>query len=62
MVATRANGSPAFAAYQRDTDGLLRAHGLHVLRLVPGAVAGVVAFLDPSLFPAFGLAPVLHED
>jgi RNA polymerase sigma-70 factor (ECF subfamily) len=62
MVATRANGSPAFAAYQRDTDGVLRAHGLHVLRLVPGAVAGVVAFLDPSLFPAFGLASVLRED
>jgi RNA polymerase sigma-70 factor (ECF subfamily) len=62
MVATRANGCPAFAAYQRDADGVLRAHGLHVLRLVPGAIAGVVAFLDPSLFPAFGLASVLRED
>jgi RNA polymerase sigma-70 factor (ECF subfamily) len=62
MVATRANGCPAFAAYQRGADGVLRAHGLHVLRLVPGAIAGVVAFLDPSLFPAFGLASVLRED
>jgi RNA polymerase sigma-70 factor (ECF subfamily) len=62
MVATRANGCPAFAAYQRDTDGVLRAHGVHVLRLVPGAVAAVVAFLDPGLFPAFDLAPVLYED
>jgi hypothetical protein len=26
---------------------------------VPGAVAAVVAFLDPGLFPAFDLAPVL---
>ena len=42
--------------------GLYRAHGLHVLRLVPGAIAGVVAFLDPSLFPAFDLASVLRED
>jgi RNA polymerase sigma-70 factor (ECF subfamily) len=62
MVATRANGCPAFAAYQRGADGVLRAHGLHVLRLVPGAIAGVVAFLDPGLFPAFGLASVLRED
>jgi RNA polymerase sigma-70 factor (ECF subfamily) len=61
MVATRANGCPAFAAYHRDSDGLLRAHGVHVLQLVPGAVAGVVAFLDPDLFPVFGLAPVLRE-
>ena len=61
MVAIRANGCPAFAAYHRDADGLLRAHGVHVLQLVPGAVAGVVAFLDPGLFPVFGLAPVLRE-
>jgi RNA polymerase sigma-70 factor (ECF subfamily) len=62
MVATRANGCPAFGAYHRDSDGVLRAHGVHVLQLVPGAVAGVVAFLDPALFPAFDLAPVLYED
>ena len=61
MIAVRANGCPAFAAYQRDADGTLRAHGVHVLRLVPGAVAGVVAFLDPNLFRAFDLASVLRE-
>ncbi len=61
MVPTRANGCPAFASYQRDAEGVLRAHGVHVLRLVPGAIAGVVAFLDPGLFPAFDLAPVLPE-
>jgi RNA polymerase sigma-70 factor (ECF subfamily) len=61
MIAVRANGCPAFAAYQRDADGTLRAHGVHVLRLVPGAVAGVVAFLDPTLFRAFDLASVLRE-
>jgi RNA polymerase sigma-70 factor (ECF subfamily) len=62
MVATGANGCPAFAAYQRGADGVFRAHGVHVLQLVPGAIAGVVAFLDPSLFGAFGLAAVLRED
>jgi RNA polymerase sigma-70 factor (ECF subfamily) len=61
MVPTRANGCPAFAAYQRDADGVLRAHAVHVLTLVPGAVAGVVAFLEPGLFPAFGLPPVSEE-
>jgi RNA polymerase sigma-70 factor (ECF subfamily) len=61
MIAVRANGCAAFAAYQRDADGTFRAHGVHVLALVPGAIAGVVAFLDPTLFAAFGLAPGLRE-
>jgi RNA polymerase sigma-70 factor (ECF subfamily) len=61
MIAVRANGCAAFAAYQRDAHGTFRAHGVHVLRLVPGAIAGVVAFLDPTLFAAFGLAPGLRE-
>jgi RNA polymerase sigma-70 factor, ECF subfamily len=61
MVPTRANGCPAFASYHRDADGVHRAHGVHVLTLVPGAVAGVVAFLAPGLFPAFGLPLVSGE-
>jgi RNA polymerase sigma-70 factor (ECF subfamily) len=60
MVATRANGRPAFAAYQRDrATGAFHAMGIQVLELRDGRIAGVMAFLDPSLLPAFGLPSVL---
>lgn len=59
MVPTRANGSPAFAAYQRADDGSWRAAALHVLDLVDARVVGIVAFLDPRTLAAFGLAPTL---
>jgi RNA polymerase sigma-70 factor, ECF subfamily len=60
LVRTEANGQPALAAYQRDRDsGELRATALHVLELRQGRIDAITAFLDPSLFPAFGLAPVL---
>ena len=32
-----------------------RAHGILVLDVRAGLVAGIVAFLDPELFPLFGL-------
>jgi RNA polymerase sigma-70 factor (ECF subfamily) len=50
-VATAANGQPAVAIY---LDG--RAHGIQVLDVRGGLVAGIVVFLDPDLFPLFGLA------
>jgi RNA polymerase sigma-70 factor (ECF subfamily) len=55
MVATSANGQPAAAAYLRNADGLLMAHGVHVLTLTRTGVARVVAFRKPGLLPAFGL-------
>jgi RNA polymerase sigma-70 factor, ECF subfamily len=55
LVATEANGMPAFAAYQRDEHGVFAARALHVVELRDGKVANVVAFLEPSLFPRFGL-------
>jgi len=54
LVAAEANGQPAFATYQREPDGY-HAHALQVLTVTGDRVARVVIFLDPSLFPAFGL-------
>jgi RNA polymerase sigma-70 factor (ECF subfamily) len=55
MVATVANGQTAFACYARDRDGRYLAHALQVLSIADGQVARLVIFLDPGLYPAFGL-------
>jgi RNA polymerase sigma-70 factor (ECF subfamily) len=59
MVALEANGLPAFASYARADDGVFRARALHILDVRDGRIAGLVAFIDASLFPTFGLAPSL---
>jgi RNA polymerase sigma-70 factor (ECF subfamily) len=56
MVPTAANGQPAVADYRRGSDGVLRAHAIHVLTLAAGAVVAVTVFLDATLFDAFGVA------
>jgi RNA polymerase sigma-70 factor (ECF subfamily) len=58
-VLAAANGQPALAIYRRAEDGTRRAYGVQVLTLRESRVVGVVAFLDPGLFPAFGLPPEL---
>jgi RNA polymerase sigma-70 factor (ECF subfamily) len=55
MVATSANGQPAFAAYLRGPDGGCHAHAIQVLTVTAGGIARVVTFLDLSLFPVFDL-------
>ncbi|WP_405138714.1 sigma-70 family RNA polymerase sigma factor [Nocardia sp. NBC_01388] len=57
-----ANGQPALALYIRDTTGDWCAHAIHVLTVVPEGISRVAAFLDPALFPAFGLPDRLHPD
>jgi RNA polymerase sigma-70 factor (ECF subfamily) len=58
-IRTSANGQPALAVYQRDRDGLHRAHVVQVLSCTAAGVARIVAFRDPGLFAAFGLPPEL---
>ena len=58
-VLAAANGQPALAIYRRAEDGTRRAYGVQVLTLRESRVVGVVAFLDPDLFTAFGLPPEL---
>lgn len=64
LVATRANGCPAFGQYKRDPAGGYAPWALQVLEIVDGRISEMTFFLsllDPErLFPAFGLP--LHLD
>jgi RNA polymerase sigma-70 factor, ECF subfamily len=55
MVATTANGQPATAGYHRDPSGGYQAHALTVLTMSAAGITRIDTFLDPSLFPKFGL-------
>jgi RNA polymerase sigma-70 factor (ECF subfamily) len=55
MVPTGANGQPAVAEYRRGTDGVLRAHSIHVLTAGADGITAMTVFLDPALFGVFGL-------
>jgi RNA polymerase sigma-70 factor (TIGR02960 family) len=56
LVATRANGQPAFGAYLRDPHApIARAHGIVVLTLADDRIAHITRFGDTSLFARFGL-------
>jgi RNA polymerase sigma-70 factor (TIGR02960 family) len=58
LVATRANGQPAFACYATDvTGGDARGagDGMFVLSLAGSRIGGVTRFLDNALLPRFGV-------
>jgi RNA polymerase sigma-70 factor (ECF subfamily) len=55
MAATRANGCPAAAAWTNRDGSAYRAFAITVLRIEGGRIAGMTAFHDTRLFPAFGL-------
>jgi RNA polymerase sigma-70 factor, ECF subfamily len=57
LLATRANGAPAFATYERDGQGVSRPVALHVLTIEGGEIARIDDFLtnDERLFSQFGL-------
>jgi RNA polymerase sigma-70 factor (ECF subfamily) len=59
LLPTRANGAPAFAAYERGAAGVYRPSALQVLRLAGGEIAQIDDFLtkDPAFFARFGLPP-----
>jgi RNA polymerase sigma-70 factor (TIGR02960 family) len=60
LVATRANGQPAFGFYLRDRQcPIARARGIMVLTLDRDAIAAITVFHDTSVFPLFGLPRTL---
>jgi RNA polymerase sigma-70 factor, ECF subfamily len=59
LIATTANGQPAFGLYLRRADGRFTPFQLQVLQFQDRKVSHVVAFFDTSLFSTFGLPPVL---
>jgi len=61
LVAARANGQPAMAAYLPG-DGGLHAYGIMVLTVVGGAIQAITGFQDGSLFHAFGLPQRMPDD
>jgi RNA polymerase sigma-70 factor (ECF subfamily) len=55
VIPTAANGQLALAQYLRDEQGGFTAHGIDVFTLDGDRISEFMAFLDPSLFPRFGL-------
>jgi RNA polymerase sigma-70 factor (ECF subfamily) len=59
LIATRANGQPAFGLYLRDpVTGLAHAHGMLVLTLAGRRIRAMTGF-DNSVLPLFGLPRTL---
>ena len=52
---TWANGRPAVTIEVRAEDGSWIPHGISVLEIEEGQIAGIDAFLDPTLVPRFGV-------
>jgi RNA polymerase sigma-70 factor (ECF subfamily) len=59
LVATAANGQPAFAFYSRFGGDTWSAHSIQVLDLDGDAVATMTSFVTPELFRIFGLPAAL---
>jgi len=57
LEAVRANGSPAFAIYQMDKEGVYRAAALHILTIENGQITEINDYLtfDGQLFSRFHL-------
>jgi hypothetical protein len=62
LVATRANGQPAFGCYLPDPEtAIAHPYGLLVLTLQGDSISAITWFFEHSLFPDFGLPRTLHE-
>jgi RNA polymerase sigma-70 factor, ECF subfamily len=56
FVPVEANGAPGFAQWRpAESGGGFEAWAIHVLRVSDGRVSGIDFFVDPNLFPLFGL-------
>jgi len=56
LIATKANGQPAFGCYVRDPQApIAHAHGLLVLTLDGERICAIARFMDNSVLPYFGL-------
>lgn len=61
LLPTRANGSPAFAIYQRDDKDEYQAFGLIALILDGEKLSQIISFIDPSLPRLFGFPAKLGK-
>ena len=61
LVATRANGQPAFGCYLSVSEAdVARPYALFVLTLAGDQISAITWFADSSFFPQFGLAGMLR--
>src|SRR5580658_3870582 len=60
LVASRANGQPAFGCYVPGASGF-KGHGLIVLTLEGGRISAITRFVDNGLLGRFGLPDVLED-
>jgi hypothetical protein len=61
LIATRANGQPAFGVYLLDTSAdVFHCNGLLVLTLAGDRICALTRF-DNSVFPWFGLPRTLSD-
>ncbi|GAB3754599.1 sigma-70 family RNA polymerase sigma factor [Microlunatus parietis] len=58
LLATWANGQPAFGLYMRDDEGVHRPFQMHQLTITEEGVSHVVCYFDTDLFATFGLPEV----
>jgi RNA polymerase sigma-70 factor (ECF subfamily) len=56
LTPTRANGRPAVVFHRIADDGTLIAHGVQVIEIADGRIAGFDAFIDAKFLPVFGFA------
>jgi RNA polymerase sigma-70 factor (ECF subfamily) len=62
LLATMANGAPAFGQYKPAADGGYEPWSLQVLELSGDRISGITFFLDTArFFPLFGLPPRLER-
>jgi RNA polymerase sigma-70 factor (ECF subfamily) len=54
MLATKANGQPAVAAYTRDQHGNYQPYGICVLTVTGADIRRISSFGDPGLVTVFG--------
>ena len=61
LVAVHANGSPAFAVYQLDGQGIYRAAAIQILTIEYGRISEINDYLtfDDQLFTRFNLNLVI---
>jgi RNA polymerase sigma-70 factor (ECF subfamily) len=56
LTPTRANGRPAVVFHRIADDGTLIPHGVQVIEIADGRIAGFDAFIDAKFLPVFGFA------
>lgn len=56
LTPTWANGRPAVVIHRIAGDGTLLPHGIQVIEIADGRIAGFDAFIDPKFLPVFGFA------